>query len=94
MNLTIKAVYYCATNQQRWGKALSIAEAKKNAGLKKGMQYYVMAALLDNPSDEELELARQCVVADQFFGSPIYAEDSDQVVLDKHVGWLTVEKNY
>lgn len=104
MNMTLKAVYFCATNQQRWGKGYSAAEAKKNAGLtnkasEKSCEFYVMAAIFDNPTDFELKNLFACITANQIDGSAKYydsdrtQEDSD-MINTKHVGWLTIEKNY
>ena len=101
MNLKLKAIYYCATNWQRWGKGLTLAEAKANAGLSKRIskdtKYYVYAAVLngDDITDEELENLRQCVVANTIDGSPNYYVEQtpeDSAMIEKyHVGWLLVE---
>lgn len=100
MNLTLAAVYYCATNANTWGKGLTIAEAKKNAKVtSKTKQYYVMAAILNEPTEDELKNLRDCITANEVSGSPEYykgnrsQEDTDMIQA-KHVGWLTVEKNY
>lgn len=102
MNLTLAAVYYCAANNNKWGKGLTIAEAKKNAGIttaKPKVQYYVMAAILNEPTEAELSNLRDCITANEVSGSPEYykgnrsQEDTDMIQA-KHVGWLTVEKNY
>lgn len=104
MNLSLKAVYFCATNQHRWGKGYSLAEAKKNAGLtsnvqEKRCQFYVMAAILNDCTKEELDNIFACITANQIEGSPEYYKDGrteeDTAMINKlHVGWLTVEKNY
>lgn len=102
MNLQLKAVYYCATNSNRWGKGYTISEAKKNAGItvkKPTCEYYVHAALLDNPTDEELNNLYACITANQIDGSAHYynddrTEDDTKMINEKHVGWLMVEKNY
>lgn len=102
-NLTLKAVYFCATNKNSWGKGYTVAEAKKNAGLKKAdekkTQFYVMAAIFNNPTSSELDNLFACITANQVSGSPEYYKDGrtdedTDMILDKHVGWLTIEKNY
>jgi len=101
MNLNLKAIYYCATDARRWGKGYTIAEAKKNAGLKgstKGRQYYVQAALFDNPNEEELDNLFACITSEQISGGPIYYQtdrtEADTEMINKfHVGWLMIEKN-
>lgn len=104
MNLNLKAIYYCATNARTWGKGRTISEAKKNACLhsradEKKRQFYVMAALFDDPTTEELENLFACITADQIDGSPKYydaerTEEDTKMIKEKHIGWLTVEKNY
>lgn len=100
MNLQLKAVYFCFTNQRRWGKGYTIHEAKKNAGIttsKPKCEYYVMAAIFNDPTPEELKNLHDCITADQISGNPKYY-DSERTQADtdminaKHVGWLTVEK--
>lgn len=102
-NLTLKAVYFCATNKNSWGKGYTVAEAKKNAGLKKAdekkTQFYVMAAIFNNPTSAELNNLFACITANEVSGSPEYYKDNrtdedTDMILDKHVGWLTIEKNY
>lgn len=104
MNLTLTAIYYCATNRNSWGKGYSIADAKSSAGIKsktdeKRCEFYVMAALLNEPSKPELVNLFDCITANQIDGSPEYykggrTEEDTAMILAKHVGWLTVEKNY
>lgn len=102
MNLSLSAVYFCTTNAQRWGKGLTIAEAKKNAGIttaKPKVQYYVMAAILNKPNVAELKNLLSCITANNFTGGPEYYRDNrtdadTAMINEKHVGWLTVEKNY
>jgi hypothetical protein len=101
MNLELKAVYFCATNQNQWGKGYTISEAKKNAGIKSStkMQYYIMAAVFNNPSQPELDNLFACITADNISGNPQYYQDNrtaedTKMIDDKHVGWLTIEKNY
>lgn len=104
MNLLLKAVYVCTTNGNKWGRGLTIQEAKKNAGLitkaaEKNVQFYVQAACLMNPSDEELQSLLKCVTVDQIDGHPVYygvnrTKEDDDLIKHFHVGWLMVEKNY
>lgn len=103
MNLNLKAVYYCATAGQRWGKGYSHTEAKKNAGIttkgqEKSTKFFVMAAIFDNPTEAELKNLFACITADQINGGPIYyrderAEADTEMINAKHVGWLTIESN-
>jgi hypothetical protein len=103
-NMQLNAVYYCATNQNKWAKGYSPTEAKINAGLttkakEKQCQFYVMAAIFDNPTPDELKNLYACITADQISGSPTYYKDGrtdeDTAMINaKHVGWMTVEKNY
>lgn len=104
MNLKLNAVYFCATSGQRWGKGLTIKEAKQAAGLttqaqEKKVQFYVMAAILENTTPDELENLRQCITANQVDGSPKYYDadrsyEDENMIKEKHIGWLTIEKNY
>lgn len=104
MNMELKAIYFCATNGHRWGKGYSPDEAKKNAGLtsktqEKRCQYYVMAAIFNDPTDEALKNLHACIAANQMSGSPEYYKDGrtaeDTAMINAHhIGWLTVEKNY
>jgi hypothetical protein len=104
MNLELKAIYFCSTNGGRWGKGLTPNEAKKNAGLikksqEKTTEFYVQAAVLDNPTEKELENLLFCITADNIFGSPIYYRDNrteadTDMINAKHVGWLMIEKNF
>lgn len=99
MNLVLKAVYFCFTNEQSWGKGYTIAEAKKNAGLKGAkpkQQFFVMAALLNDPTPDELKNLYSCITANAVSGNPEYYRDNrtdeDTAMIDaKHVGWLTIE---
>lgn len=103
MNLKLKAVYFCYTSKNRWGKGYSVDAAKKNAGItskkeESSIEYYVMAALLNNPTDEELKNMHDCITADQVSGSPIYYDvdrsyEDDEQIMRLHVGWLTIEKS-
>jgi len=95
--MELKSIYYCATSGQKWGKGLTIKEAKKNAYVKttnKSLQYYVMAAVFKNLDDADLELATSCVVAHQIDGSPMLAFDTDEKISKRMVGWLMIEKNF
>lgn len=102
MNLQLKAVYFCATNHHRWGKGYTPAEAKKNAGItvsKPKCEYYVQAAMLDNPTEEELKNLHDCITANAIDGSPHYYQDDRKqedtdMINAKHVGWITIEKNF
>ena len=104
MNLILKAVYFCATNRNSWGKGYTAAEAKKNAGITtlkapKGVQFYVQAAILNDPTEAELDNIFACITAHSIDGSAKYYDDGrtliDTEMINKlHVGWLTVEKNY
>lgn len=104
MNLLLKAVYYCATNAHRWGKGLTVTEAKKNAGIttkasEKKVQFYVSSAIFNDPTPEELKNLLACITANEIDGSPKYydyerTEEDNKMINEKHVGWLTVEKNY
>ncbi len=102
MNMNLKAVYYCATNGMRWGKGYTIAEAKKNAGIvtkKPSSQYYVQAALFNEPTEDELNNLFSCITANNIDGSACYykdgrTEEDTNMINEKHVGWLIVEKNY
>lgn len=104
MNLTLNAVYFCTTNQNKWGKGYTIIEAKKNAGItsqahERKCEFYVMAAILNEPTKPELDNLFACITANEVSGSPEYykgnrlQEDTD-MIQEKHVGWLLVEKNY
>lgn len=104
MNLNLKAVYYCATNNQRWGKGYTIADAKKAAGLlnksqetRPGFQFYVQAAVFNDPTPDELKNLFACITADQISGGPVYYQDDrtqadTDMINAKHVGWLMIEK--
>ena len=103
MNLELKAIYYCYTNGQKWGKGYTPDEAKKNAFVpakpSKGLQFVVMAAVLHKPTDDELKNIHDCITADQITGSPKYydherTEEDTEQINRLHVGWLTVEKNF
>lgn len=89
------------TSAQRWGRGLTIETAMSAAGLTsskpKNVDYYLLAAVLNEPTDDELENMRQCVVADKITGSPMYyttnrtPEDSEMI--DRlHIGWLVITK--
>lgn len=97
MNLELKAVYYCYTNKMKWGKALTIDEAIKNAGVKKTdklCKYVVMAAVYNNPTDAELENLMDCIIPNQVYGSPNYyhnrSKKDDKMINRLHVGWITI----
>ena len=102
MNLPLKAVFFCVTNQNRWGKGYTIAEAKKNAGIttkaqEKKLQYYVQAAMFDDPSKEELDNLFACITANGISGSPEYyrdgrTEEDTEMINRFHVGWCMIEK--
>jgi len=104
MNLELEAVYFCANSGHRWGKGYSPTEAKKNAGIttkaqEKSCQFYVMAAILNEPSVEELKNLFKCITANNFSGSPEYyndnrTEEDTNMIHEKHVGWLMIEKNF
>jgi len=104
LNMQLKAVYFCATNQHRWGKGLTIADAKKAAGLttkthEKKCEFYVMAVIFNEPTKDELDNLLMCITANQIDGSPQYYKDErtaedTKMISEKHLGWLTVEKNY
>lgn len=104
MNYNLNAAYFCATSAHRWGKGLSIKEAKKNAGLttkaqEKKCQFYVMAAIFNNPTPTELNNLLACITANSIEGSPQYYQDNrtdedTKMIIEKHIGWLQVEKNY
>lgn len=104
MNLILKAVYFCATSGHRWGKGFTIADAKKNAGLttkvaEKNCEFYVQAALFNNPTESELKNMCACITANAIDGHPKYydnnrSEEDTEMITRLHVGWLTVEKNY
>lgn len=104
MNLTLNAVYFCATSGNRWGKGLTLAAAKKAAGLttkaaEKIVQFYVMAAILNQPTEDELKNMLACITASNIDGTPRYYQDDrtqkdTDMITAKHVGWLTIEKNY
>lgn len=101
MNMTLKAIYVCVTSANRWGKGYTITEAKTNAGIKARSkdQYYVTAAMYNDPTKAELDNLFACIVVNQISGNPGYYEDgrdaADSKMIDKlHVGWITVEKNY
>ncbi len=99
MNLRLKAVFICTASNNRWGKGYTLAEAKKNAGVHqfgktKTIQYYVYAAVYDNPDEDELALLFDALGANQIDGSPTYVNDNPGSVIEKHIGWLLIEKNY
>lgn len=98
MNLLLRAVYYCYTNNNKWGKGLTIEEAKKNCGLKAKdkTQYIVQASCLMNPTDEQLKEIEAYITADPIGGSPVYyrTKESSQLISELHVGWLVIEKNF
>jgi len=101
MNLNLKAVYFCSTSQQKWGKGLTIEEAKKNAKMTKAdkkVQYVVWAACQMHPTDEQLKGLLECITADLIDGHPIYyqtdrTQEDSQLIAECHVGWLKVETN-
>lgn len=103
-NLQLKAVYFCATNRNTWGKGLTIAEAKKNAKLRtkadeKKCEYFIMAAMFNNPSEKELKNLHDCITANPVHGNPEYykdnrSEEDTEMINEYHVGWITIEKNY
>lgn len=102
MNLNLKAVYVCVTNAHRWGKGYTIEAAKAAAGLpktEKGTQYYVQAAMFDDPTDSELANLKDCINVNPIDGSPCFYSDKrlkedTEMIKDKHVGWIIIEKNY
>lgn len=102
MNMNLKAVYFCSTNLRRWGKGYTVAEAKKNAGLKngaKGIEFFVQAAIFNEPTEAELKNLYDCITVDQIGGGPVYykddrTEEDTAMINSKHVGWLTIEKNF
>lgn len=103
MNMLLKAIYVCVTSANRWGKGLTVKEAKKNAGIptksdEKRVEFFVQAAVLNNPTDAELENLRTCIQVDEIGGSPKYydyerSEEDMEQINRLHVGWLMVEKN-
>lgn len=107
MNLALKAVYYCATSNHRWGKGLTIDAAMNAAGITKGIlpasskvkqpDYYIQAAVLNNPSDEELDNLRKCITANPIDGSPQYytdgrTDEDTEMITRCHVGWVVIYK--
>lgn len=104
MNLELKAVYFCATSNHRWGKGYTIAEAKQSAGLttqaaEKRCQFYVTAALFNDPTPEELTNLLDCIRANSIDGNAQYYQDDrtqedTDMITKYHVAWLTVEKNF
>jgi hypothetical protein len=58
----------------------------------------VMAAILNNPTEEELDNIYHCITANEIDGMPMYYADNrskeDTEMINRlHVGWLTVESN-
>lgn len=103
MNLTLKAIYYCYTSSQTWGKGYTVEDAKKNAKVVKGnekrLQFVVYAAVFDNPKEDELKNLHNCITANQMDGSPQYYRDDrtpeDTEMIDRlHIGWLIINKNF
>lgn len=104
MNLTLNAIYFCATSNHNFGKGYTVAEAKKAALLQtkkdeKRCQFYVMAAILNEPTEEELKNLFSCITGNPINGSPEYykdnrTEEDNNMINAKHVGWLIIEKNY
>lgn len=100
MNLDLKAVYFCSTSQRNWGKGYTIQEAMHNAhvlSFKPKFDFYVQAALFNNPSEEELKNLHDCITADQTFGNPTYytlnrTPEDEEMIKKYHVGWITVFK--
>jgi len=101
MNLNLKAVYYCTTALQTWGKGYTIKEAVKNAGLSSltcKTDFVVYAALFNDPGEKEFENLFACITADPVFGGPQYyqgdrtKEDSD-MIRKYHVGWIIILEN-
>lgn len=104
MNFNLKAVYVCVTAAHRWGKGKTIKEAKKNASLttkaqEKSLQFYVQAAVFNNPTDAELDHIFGFIQTNSIDGTPKYYDDNrteeDTEQINRlHVGWLMVEKNF
>jgi len=98
MNLILKAIYVCRTNEGYWGKGYTIAEAKKKANFKTKCKYHINAALFDNPSPEELKNLFSCITVNGAGELQYYqdnrTEKDTKIIGEKHVGWLTVESNY
>lgn len=97
MNLQLKAIFFCVTNGNRWGRGYSIAEAKKNAGVKRGTQYYIQAAMFNDPSKTELDNLFACITACNISGSPKFyddgrTEEDTEMIKRLHVGWCMIEK--
>lgn len=96
-NMNLKAVYYCATSGNTWGKGMTVKEAKKNARVgAHTKEYYVQAALFNDPTEEELKNLFTCIQSDQISGSPKYydsdrLEEDTEMINRLHVGWLLVE---
>lgn len=100
MNLTLKSIYFCATNRNNWGKGYTIASAKKNAKvLGKSDRYHVFAAIFNNPNEDQLKNLFTCIASNPIDGSPQYYSDDrtkedDDMIKEFHIGWLIVDKNY
>jgi hypothetical protein len=99
MNMNLKGIFICVTNHNTWGKGYTVEEAKKNARLAKGkqVQYYVQAAMYNDPTEVELGEAWKCITVNSIDGSPMYDfegedETTKAIVKAKHVGWVTVQK--
>jgi len=99
MGKQVKAIFFVATAAQRWGKGLTLEKAKQGAGMTKstkGLEYFALAAILDNPTDDELANLLMCVTANQMDGSAHYyrddrTEEDTKMIEEKHIGWLTIE---
>lgn len=99
MNKQLSAVYFCKTSRNKWAKGYSIREVKKAVeATTAGTEYYVSAAILDNPTPEELKNMHDCITGDQIDGSPHYYRDDrseadSEQIQRLHIGWLSVETN-
>lgn len=101
MNMQLKPVFFCCASNHRWDRGLTIQAAMKEACITsfkpRGVDFYVKAALFNNPSDAELENLCKCITADQIDGSPKYydyertQEDTD-MINKYHVGWVMIHK--
>lgn len=92
-NKNVKAVYLTTASNGLWGKGLTIDESLKNAGVKKGIRHVVMAALFDDPTEEELNKLKDCIIFDVVFGTPRFytenrTEEDNKLIEDYLVGWL------
>jgi len=92
-----KLIFYCQTNNNVWGKGMTLKTAKNNAYVKAGTQYRVLAAIFTNTeTDEEWKNLFTCITANPITGSPEFytngRTDEDTAMINKYfIGWAEIE---